>query len=139
MLYTIAWYIPQRVVFVLADGRFSVERVQVMQHTLQTYLDAKDPAHPVHIMLRIVTRGPRPIVVSVLERLVSLSDDPRVGCLLCVGGNSLTRYTVNALADVHAQCVRMFDDQDALLAYLRDIDESLDWRQAELLPPIYPD
>ncbi|MFP4323343.1 MAG: hypothetical protein ACLFTK_12890, partial [Anaerolineales bacterium] len=113
---------------------------QQLNEDLQTYLDDASVTQPVHIILDMREVGQRPPRLNDMQATLKVASHPRLGWLLSYGGNPTARFAITTLAQLTGTRLRMFDQADALLVFLGDIDETLNWGAAntDILPPIFP-
>jgi len=124
------WYVQDAVIYVQFWGETSVDD---MRQYIQDAYELSDQSERslVHVIADSsnVTKGVN--IKDVMKTLANVKPHPKAGWNITIGEkDKLIRFTTDVARQLLRLRTRSFDTMDQAIAFLKDIDHSIDWDKA---------
>lgn len=131
MAYKIQWYIENHVLYTTFLGETSIEELRRCLKEINALVDQSD--RPLVHVITDVTRLTKPLsLVSTTQAVVGYSPSPRTGWSITVGEqDKLVRFVSDITRQILKLRQRSFKTVEESLAFLKDIDSTIDWSRAD--------
>ena len=131
MPYSIAWYVERQVVFVRYTGQFTAEEFQDYLQTVERdYLDQGE-GPLVHILVDISQAASTPTLKQ-LAAGIGRDLHPKSGWMIVIGvANPAARWIGEFVSTLFRFRYRSFSTLSDALAFLKDMDQTIDWAKAD--------
>ncbi len=127
------WYIPNQVLYVVAWGEMSKEILTDYLKLISRLIDSTDDSHPlVHVISDFSRIRKQLGLIDTAQVMKSIKPNPKTGWTITIGETSAIAKMVS---DIARQMVkvrqRSFDTVEEAIAFLHEVDESLDWSKVD--------
>ena len=124
------WYVQDAVIYVQFWGETSIDDMR--QYIEDAYeLSDQSERSLVHVIADSsnVTKGVN--IKDVMKTLANVKPHPKAGWNITIGEkDKLIRFTTDVARQLLRLRTRSFDTMDQAIAFLKDIDHSIDWDKA---------
>lgn len=117
------WLVDKRVLAQRFYGEVTVEEIHEANALAQTMIAEGVPLVHTIVDIRDVTRFPTNL--SQLAKAVKFSNPELAGWNTIISTNVMTRFLGSAVTQLLGTRLRMFHDEDSVIDFLREQDESL--------------
>jgi hypothetical protein len=125
------WYVPDAVILVQFSGETTVDDMR--QYIQDAYtLSDQSSRSLVHVIADSsnVTKGVN--IKDVMKTLANVKPHPKAGWNITIGEkDKLIKFTTDVARQILRLRTRSFDTIEEALAFLEDIDSSIDWEKAD--------
>jgi hypothetical protein len=131
MPYKVDWYVEKQVVFVQMWGKVAVEDYVNYFRDCHAAYDMSDRPM-VHVIVDASRMVHNPNLLEI-KRAMPKERHPREGWILSVvdgPANVLTRFVVNMVSNATNQRLRHFNNLNAAIEFLQNMDSTVDWDHA---------
>jgi len=127
MPYNLWWEIEKQVLYVSYSGDMTANELsRAMQDiAAEMKLNGGPFVNMISDMRSVRRQLSLPEVLNVIRRF---EGSEQMGCSLNVGdSNTILRFTTNVAGQVMGQRMRSFDTPEEAMAFLREVDSSIEW------------
>ncbi len=98
MLYEVSWHQDKRIIYCRMSGAIDLEVATVVSNKLEEFIKAGQPL--VHMLMDLTDLQSFPTNITKLNAINQHLQNAKLGWIVVVGGNSLTKFLVNILSQI---------------------------------------